>query len=55
VIAQRDADHYDQVAKVPTGVGARISLFVPELNRLFVAVPRRGRQDAEILVFDVQP
>lgn len=54
VIAQRDADHYEQVGKVPTGVGARISLFVPELNRLYVAVPRRGSHPAEILAFDVQ-
>ena len=55
VFEQQDADHYKQLAKVPTGPGARISLFVPELNRLYVAVPRRGRQSAEVLVFDVQP
>ena len=55
VFEQQDADHYKPAAKVPTGPGARISLFVPELNRLYVAVPRRGRQSAEVLAFDVQP
>jgi hypothetical protein len=55
VFTQRDPDHYELQAKVPTGPGARISLFVPELNRLYVAVPRRGKQDAAVLVFAVQP
>jgi DNA-binding beta-propeller fold protein YncE len=54
VYEQRDADHYQPIAKVPTGVGARISLFVPSLNRLYVAVPRLGRQSAQVLVFEVQ-
>lgn len=54
VFQQRDADHYDLLAKVPTGPGARISLFVSELNRFYVAVPRLGRQDAKVLVFEVQ-
>ncbi|HEV2687744.1 MAG TPA: hypothetical protein VGV35_04295 [Bryobacteraceae bacterium] len=53
VFEQRDADHYPQVAKIPTGVGARISLFAADLNRLYVAVPRRGSHSAVILVFDV--
>ena len=55
VFVQRGADHYEVAAKVPTGPGARISLFVPELNRFYVAVPRRGKQDAAVLVFAVQP
>jgi DNA-binding beta-propeller fold protein YncE len=54
VYEQRDPDHYARSAKVPTGVGARISLFVPALNRLYVAVPKLGRQNARILAFDVQ-
>ena len=55
VFEQRDADHYEVAAKVPTGPGARISLYVPELNRFYVAVPRRGKQDAAVMVFAVQP
>jgi DNA-binding beta-propeller fold protein YncE len=55
VYAQRDADHYEPIARVPTAPGARISLLVPELNRYYVAAPRVGRRDAEILVFSVEP
>jgi DNA-binding beta-propeller fold protein YncE len=55
VFNQRDADHYELKAKIPTGAGARISLFAPDLNRLYVAVPRRGSADARILVFELQP
>lgn len=54
VYDQRDSDNYVRSAKVPTGVGARISLFVPALNRLYVAVPKLGRQNARVLAFDVQ-
>jgi DNA-binding beta-propeller fold protein YncE len=55
VIAQTDADHYQPIAKIKTRPNARNSLFVPELNRFFVGVPRDGNQEAEVLVFQVQP
>jgi YVTN family beta-propeller protein len=51
VFAQKDADHYTRIARIPTAAGARTGLFVPEMNRLFVAVPHRGAQVAEIRVF----
>jgi hypothetical protein len=34
-----------------TAPGARTSLWVPELDRLLVAVPRDGGRDAEIRVY----
>ena len=40
-------------ARVATAQGARTGLFVPKLQRLFVAVPRRVSQAPEIRVFDV--
>jgi len=52
VIEQLDADHYRSAGEVKTAPGARTSLFVPELHRLYVAVPHRGAQRAEIKVFD---
>ncbi len=55
VIEQRDADHYALVAKVPSSMGAGSSLFVPELNRLYVAAPRNATQSARVLVHEVQP
>ena len=52
VLEQQDADHYRQVQKIPTAAGARTGLFVPELGKLFLAVPHRGSQRAEIRVYD---
>jgi DNA-binding beta-propeller fold protein YncE len=40
-------------AHVPTAAGARTSLFVPAQNRMYVAVPHRGAQRAEIRVYAV--
>lgn len=50
---QVDADHYESVGHVPTGANARTSLFVPELHRLFVAVPKATDHSAELQVFEV--
>jgi DNA-binding beta-propeller fold protein YncE len=52
VLEQQDADHYRQLQKIPTSAGARTGLFVPELGKLFLAVPHRGAQRAEIRVYD---
>ena len=56
VIAQRDADHYEQIAEVPTGFRAKTSLYVPELNRLYVAVSGKGKADAKLAlqIYQVQ-
>lgn len=51
IIEQRDANHYEQVAKITTASGARTSLFIPEQNRLYLAVPHRGSQQAAIYVY----
>ncbi len=37
--------------KIQTAPGARTSLFVPDLSRLFLAVPHRGNQRAEVRVY----
>ncbi len=55
VFEQRDADRYKRIAKIPTASGARTSLFVPDLNRLYLAVPRHGSQGAELRVYEVHP
>jgi DNA-binding beta-propeller fold protein YncE len=55
VYQQIDADHYKEIAKVPTGPIGRTSLFVPSLNRFYVAVPAGENRGAEILVFEPQP
>jgi len=52
---QVEADRYEPVGKIATAAGARTSLFVPELGRLYLAVPHRGSQTAEIRVYETQP
>jgi hypothetical protein len=54
VFQQQDPDHYLQVARVPSGPVAKISLFVPELKRLYVAASAKGAQPAKLLIYDVQ-
>jgi len=54
VFAQKDADHYGRIGHYATAAGARTGLFVPAWGKLFVAVPHRGSQRAEILVFETK-
>ena len=51
VVRQLDADHYEFAGRVPTAKGAGTSLFVPELDKLFLAVPQRDGKTAEIRTY----
>ncbi|MDB6082595.1 MAG: hypothetical protein JWN43_476 [Gammaproteobacteria bacterium] len=55
VYQQHDADHYELISKVKTRPGSGTSLFVPGLNRLFVASQSIGDQEAAVLVFEPVP
>lgn len=44
------ADHYSKIAQIQTVKGARISLFVPDLNRFFLAVRQEGENAAAITI-----
>ena len=46
---------YRRIDQVPTAPGARTGLFVPELDRLFVAVRAAGPEPAAIWVFKPAP
>jgi YVTN family beta-propeller protein len=54
VLEEREAG-YGRLARVPTVSGARTSLFVPELDRLFVAVRARSGDPAAIWVLRPSP
>ena len=54
IIEQTDANSYKAFAKVDTASGARTGLFVPERDTLFVAVPHRGSQQAEICAYQIE-
>jgi YVTN family beta-propeller protein len=51
VFGERNPDHYQEVVRIPTAAGARTSLWVPELNRLFLAAPTRGGQQAAVRIY----
>jgi DNA-binding beta-propeller fold protein YncE len=67
VFKQMDPDHYQLLGKVPTGAIAKTGLWVPELKRMYIAVPKHivetppyGERDyiteeAHLMVFDVLP
>ncbi len=51
VFEETDADHFKPLAKIPTAPGARTSFFVEQTHTLYVAVPHRGPQKAEMRVY----
>jgi hypothetical protein len=54
IIDQTDPNTYTASTKVDTAEGARTGLLVPERDTLFVAVPHRGSQKAEIRAYRVE-
>lgn len=54
VFDQRDPDHYARAAHLATAPGARTGLWVPELNRLYVAARDQGGKPASILVLEAR-
>ena len=55
VYQQKSPDQYEMISKIPTAASAGTSLWVPELNRLFVAAPASDKKDARVMVFEPQP
>ena len=51
VYSQKDPDHYEHVANVASGPAAKVSIFVPELKRLYVASSAKGTEPAKILIY----
>ena len=54
VFQNQDASHLTRMAHISTAAGARTSLFVPDLSRLYLAVPHRGNQKAEIRTYEAR-
>ena len=53
VFQQVDADHYTELARVPSEKGAKTAFLVPTLNRLFVAVGGSATAKAGLLRYEV--
>ena len=54
-VLESSGSGYARLARVPTASGARTSLFVPELDRLYVAARARRSEPAAIWVFRPMP
>jgi hypothetical protein len=55
VFRQQDPDHYEELGRVETAGGARTGFFSEDLDRLYVAVRKRGSQPAEVRVYAPVP
>jgi DNA-binding beta-propeller fold protein YncE len=53
VYSQKDADHYEELGRVPTGFRAKTAIFVPQLKRYYVAAPRHAQNVASVKVYEV--
>ncbi|PYR43365.1 MAG: hypothetical protein DMF95_25955 [Acidobacteria bacterium] len=54
VFQEEDAYRFARIAHIATAAGARTSLWVPEQARLYLAVPHRGSQKAEIRIYEAR-
>ena len=45
---------YKIISKVPTGPGARTSLYVPEQDRIYIAAPAKSGREARILEYKTE-
>ena len=54
VFQQQDGNRFARMAHLATAAGARTSLFAADQNRLYLAVPHRGAQKAEIRIYETR-
>jgi DNA-binding beta-propeller fold protein YncE len=54
VFQQKDADHYEELGRVPTGFRAKTAILVPQLKRYYVAAPGHEKVPAGVKVYAVQ-
>jgi DNA-binding beta-propeller fold protein YncE len=56
VFQQRDSDHYEHIAEVPTGFQGKTGLFVPELNRLYIELSGAAKPEAKLglMIFEAR-
>jgi hypothetical protein len=50
-VIQRQGDWYAELGRIPTVSGARTALWMPDLDRLFLAVRASGREPAAVWVY----
>jgi len=55
VFVQRDPDHYEHIAHVPTAFRAKTAILLPERNEFILAVPHHEKQIAEVRIYQINP
>jgi DNA-binding beta-propeller fold protein YncE len=53
VFHQTDADHYEELGRAKTTLGAKTGVLVPQLNRYFAVAARKGKVPAKLFMFEV--
>ncbi len=54
VYQQHDADHYEELARIPTAFRAKTAFLSPQLKRFYVAAPNHEKEIAKVKVYEVQ-
>lgn len=54
VIEQKDPDHYELVANVPSAIGIRTGFFYSKRDRLYVGVPAKGNEPAQVWTYEAE-
>ena len=54
-VVRQDGDAYESLARIPTARGARTALFVPEMDRLYLAVREERSKGASVWIFRPVP
>ena len=54
-VLDSERNAYRRIARIPTVAGARTSLFVPELDRLMLAVRASSGEPASVWIFQPVP
>ena len=54
-VVRQDGDVYERLARIPTSPGARTALFVPEMDRLYLAARAQGSEGASVWVLRPEP
>jgi len=54
VFQENDPDHYELIASVATAVGIRTGFFYAKRDRLYVGVPAKGSDPAQVWTFEAE-
>jgi len=54
VFQEKDQDHYELLANVPTGIGIRTGYFFAKRDRFYVGVPAKGNEPAQVWTFEAE-